>query len=120
MKKGTLFAIGLLIFGHFMPEYALNKAAAKRRLENIKKAKKTSPSPKKGGRQKRAKRNLGYIRGIPNKIITLSKNPAEGFLVNEEGQKHPILISDKKTGQGFYLGSFYDLDDWTRKYAYLK
>lgn len=94
---------------------------AKKRIEKIKAAKLRKKAPKKPvTKLTRVKRHLGYVRHMPNKLITLTTNPSEGYLVNQQGQRVPVVITDRKGGPGFYLGAFYDLDSWTLRYAYLK
>jgi siroheme synthase (precorrin-2 oxidase/ferrochelatase) len=57
---------------------------------------------------------------MPNKVIRLTARPNEGFLVNAQRQRYPVIIADKKEKTGFYLGAFYDLDNWNLRYVYLK
>lgn len=125
MKKILLFCIiGLLCPAVTMPARKTVRItpAAQRRLEKIKKAEemRKHASHTKPERFKRAKRNLGYIRHMPNKVVKIGGKPNEGFLVNKNNQKFPVIISDKKSGSGFFLGAFYDIDDWTLRYVYLK
>lgn len=120
MKKLSLL-IGLFAFlPSFVTAARRVPAAAQRRLEKIKAAKKGKKPKKAPAHRARIKRNLGFVRHMPNKVIRLTTNPNEGFLVNAQGQRYPVVISDTKEKTGFYIGAFYDLDSWNLRYVYLK